>query len=30
MSEFEKTIAYYQESAERDWALAHQLNGSVA
>lgn len=25
MSEFEKTIAYYQESAERDWKTAHQL-----
>lgn len=25
MSEFKKTIAYFQESASRDWALAQQL-----
>lgn len=25
MSEFERTIAYFKESADRDWALARQL-----
>ena len=27
MSEFEKTIIYYKESADHDWEVAHQLLG---
>lgn len=27
MSEFERTIAYYRESADRDWGVASQLLG---